>query len=133
RGVARAGVGTKPLFSHAGRAPFLSGPEIKAILDPPAVPRRVDLQSLYHYLGYEFVPGPATMFQGIRKLPPGCLLVAKDGRLEVTPYWELRFSDSVTDPKTLERRLLETCRDAVHAWMMSDVPQGVFLSGRLDS
>src|SRR5439155_21075063 len=93
----------------------------------------MDLQAMYHYLGYEFVPGPATMFQGIQKLPPASVLVARDGRVETEPYWELRFGDAADDPAALERRVRETCRDAVQAWMMSDVPEGVFLSGGLDS
>jgi len=131
--LARDRVGIKPLYYYTGGGRFLFASEIKAILEHPDVPREVDVQSLYHYLGYEFVPGPATMFRGIRKLPPGCLLVVRDGALDLSRYWELRFADSVSDPKTLERRLLETCRDAVHAWMMSDVPEGVFLSGGLDS
>jgi asparagine synthase (glutamine-hydrolysing) len=131
--LARDRIGIKPLYYHAGRDRLIFGSEIKAILEHPDVPREVDLQSLYHYLGYEFVPGPATMFRGIRKLPPGTVLLVREGAAELQPYWELRFTDSISDPKTLERRLVETCRDAVHAWMMSDVPEGVFLSGGLDS
>jgi asparagine synthase (glutamine-hydrolysing) len=131
--LARDRIGIKPLYYHAGRERFLFASEIKAILEHPDVPREVDLQSLYHYLGYEFVPGPATMFREIRKLPPGCFLLVRDGKLDLQRYWELRFGDSLTDAKTLEKRLLDTCRDAVHAWMMSDVPEGVFLSGGLDS
>src|SRR5207249_2396033 len=84
------------------------------------------IQLVYHYLGYEFVPGPATMFQGIRKLPPGAILLAADGQVDVERYWELAFADAADDPATLERRVREACRDAVHAWMMSDVPDGVF-------
>ncbi len=109
------------------------GSEIKAILEHPDVPRAMDLQSMYHYLGYEFVPGPATMFQGIRKLPPGTIARVRGGRLEIEPYWELRFEDSPDDAEALARRVRETLRDSVHAWMMSDVPEGVFLSGGLDS
>ncbi|MGH7319882.1 MAG: asparagine synthetase B family protein, partial [Candidatus Rokuibacteriota bacterium] len=75
----------------------------------------------------------ATMFRGIRKLPPGTILLARDGRVELQRYWELQFADSTQDAATLERHVREACRDAVHAWMMSDVPEGVFLSGGLDS
>ncbi len=136
--LARDRIGIKPLYYYvAGGATsadrLVFGSEIKAILEHPDVPRAVDLQSVYHYLGYEFVPGPATMFQGIRKLPPGSILLAQDGRLEVEAYWELRFADSPEDAASLECRVREACRDAVQAWMMSDVPEGVFLSGGLDS
>jgi asparagine synthase (glutamine-hydrolysing) len=131
--LARDRIGIKPLYvaRHGERLVF--GSEIKAILEHPDVPRALDLQSMYHYLGYEFVPGPATMFRGIEKLAPGTLLLAQDGRVEVERYWDLGFADSPHDPATLERRIRDTCRDAVQAWMMSDVPEGVFLSGGLDS
>ncbi|HEV8310881.1 MAG TPA: asparagine synthase (glutamine-hydrolyzing) [Methylomirabilota bacterium] len=131
--LARDRIGIKPLYYVERPDRLVFGSEIKAILEHADVPRAMDLQSAYHYLGYEFVPGPATMFQGITKLPPGSILVARDGRLEVQPYWELRFFDTALDPEALERRVRDACRDAVHAWMMSDVPEGVFLSGGLDS
>jgi asparagine synthase (glutamine-hydrolysing) len=131
--LARDRIGIKPLYYAAGGDRLVFASEIKAILEHPDVPRAVDLQSLYHYLGYEFVPGPATMFQGIAKLPPGSILVARDGAVEVQRYWELAFSDTPLGREALERRIRETVRGAVHAWMMSDVPEGVFLSGGLDS
>jgi asparagine synthase (glutamine-hydrolysing) len=131
--LARDRIGIKPLYYTVAGDRLVFGSEIKAILEHPDVPRAVDLQSLYHYVGYEFVPGPATMFRGIQKLPPATILVARDGRVETQSYWELRFGDHPRDRASLERRVRETCRDAVHAWMMSDVPEGVFLSGGLDS
>jgi asparagine synthase (glutamine-hydrolysing) len=131
--LARDRIGIKPLYyAHlADRVVF--GSEIKAIVEHPEIPREVDLRAMYHYLGYEFVPGPATMFRGIRKLPPGSVLVVDGGRLDVETYWELSFDEAPDDEATLTRRIRETCRDAVHAWMMSDVPEGLFLSGGLDS
>ena len=131
--LARDRIGIKPLYYAWSGDRLVFGSEIKAILEHPDVPRAMDLQSMYHYLGYEFVPGPATMFQGIRKLPPGTIARVRGGRLEIEPYWELRFEDAPDDAATLARRVRETLRDSVHAWMMSDVPEGVFLSGGLDS
>ncbi len=131
--LARDRIGIKPLYYAERPDRLVFGSEIKAILEHPDVPREMDLQSAYHYLGYEFVPGPATMFHGIRKLPPGSILLVRDGKLELERYWELRFADSAADASTLARRVRDVCRDAVHAWMMSDVPEGLFLSGGLDS
>ena len=100
--LARDRIGIKPLYyvEQDGRVAF--GSEIKALLEDPDLPRAVDVQSLYHYLGFEFVPGPATMFRGIRKLPPGSILIARAGATEVQPYWELRFGDTPHDPATVE-------------------------------
>jgi asparagine synthase (glutamine-hydrolysing) len=131
--LARDRIGIKPLYYWTTGDRIVFGSEIKAILEHPDAPRVMDLASVYHYLGYEFVPGPATMFQGILKLPPGSILVAEHGRTTVERYWELTFADSDEPAEVLERRIRDTCRDAVQAWMMSDVPEGVFLSGGLDS
>jgi len=131
--LARDRIGIKPLYYAWRDDRLLFASEIKAILEDPDVPRVMDLQSAYHYLGYEFVPGPATMFQGIHKLPPGTIARVSADRLAIEPYWELGFRDDPADAATLARRVREQLRDAVHAWMMSDVPEGVFLSGGLDS
>ncbi len=131
--LARDRIGIKPLYYAWSDDRLVFGSEIKAILEHPDVPRALDLQAMYHYLGYEFVPGPATIFQGIRKLPPATIARVRAGRLELEPYWELRFADSPEDGEALARRVRDALRDAVHAWMMSDVPEGVFLSGGLDS
>ena len=128
--LARDRIGIKPLYYAWSEDRLVFGSEIKAILEHPDVHRAMDLQSMYHYLGYEFVPGPATMFQGIRKLPPGTIARVRGGRLEIEPYWELRFEDAPDDAATLARRVRETLRDSVHAWMMSDVPRGRVPVGR---
>ena len=95
--LARDRIGIKPLYYAWSDDRLVFGSEIKAILEHPDVPRAMDLQSMYHYLGYEFVPGPATMFRGIAKLPPGTLARVRGGRLEVEPYWELRFEDALVN------------------------------------
>lgn len=131
--LARDRLGIKPLYYCRQPERLLFGSEIKALLEHPAVERALDLQALYHYLGYEFVPGPATMFRGIAKLPPGHLLLARDGEVRVEPYWELTFGETDLGPAAIETRIRELLREAVHLRLMADVPLGVFLSGGLDS
>jgi asparagine synthase (glutamine-hydrolysing) len=131
--LARDRIGIKPLYYAWSGERLVFGSEIKALLEHPAVPRALNLQAMYHYLGYEFVPGPATMFHGIEKLPPGTIARVREGRFEIEPYWELRFADAPDDAETLARQVREALRDAVQAWMIADVPEGVFLSGGLDS
>jgi len=131
--LARDRLGIKPLYYCRQPERLLFASEIKAILEHPAVERALDLQALYHYLGYEFVPGPATMFRGIAKLPPGHLLLARDGEVRVEPYWELAFHETELEPAAIEARIRDLLREAVHLRLMADVPLGVFLSGGLDS
>jgi asparagine synthase (glutamine-hydrolysing) len=131
--LARDRLGVKPLYYHlsGGRLAFAS--EIKALLAVPTVERRVDPAALFHYVGYEFVPAPATMFAGVKKLPPGHVLRFRDGEVRVDRYWDLAFAREERPRAWYEARLLELLEDAVRLRLVADVPLGVFLSGGLDS
>jgi asparagine synthase (glutamine-hydrolysing) len=128
--LARDRLGLKPLYYtfKDGRLRFAS--EIKALLADPTLPRELHRQGLLDLLGYEFVPAPATLFEGIHKLLPGCLLTLEaDGRARLTRYWSL-------EPKEIEPAedaLTELLEGACAEHTMSDVPLGAFLSGGIDS
>lgn len=134
--MARDRFGKKPLFlmDYAGGLAFAS--EIKALLALPNVTPAVDQAALSAYFTYRFTPGPATLFQGVRKLQPGCALLwragqAREGRWytppDAQPVPESMLPD---DPVAVFRQELET---AVALRLISDVPLGAFLSGGLDS
>lgn len=132
--MARDRIGIKPLYYYHGGGKLVFASEIKAILEDRSVPRELNHQALYDYVGFEFVPAPETMFRGIWKLPAGHQLLWRNGQAEVKAYWDLdmtprrgvRFEEAV---ETL-RFHLDSC---VKSHLISDVPLGVFLSGGLDS
>ena len=80
--VARDRLGEKPLYYTFQHGNFVFASEIKAILQNPRINPELDEHALYHFLGFEFVPAPRTMFKGIRKLPPGNFLRLSDGKLD---------------------------------------------------
>lgn len=134
--LARDRIGIKPLYYHVNGPRLVFGSEIKAILQDSAVPRRLHRQALYDYLGFEFVPAPETLFEGINKVPAGHQLVWRDGETKLSQYWDLSFKQHPLGGRTPEdvaqeiQDLLDQC---VKSHLMSDVPLGVFLSGGLDS
>ncbi len=128
--LARDRLGLKPLYYtlEGNRLRFAS--EIKALLADPTLPRAVHRQGLLDLLGYEFVPAPATLFEGVHKLLPGCLLTLEaDGRSRVSRYWSLEPKEIAPREEVLAELLEGAC--AEHT--MSDVPLGAFLSGGIDS
>jgi asparagine synthase (glutamine-hydrolysing) len=133
--LARDRVGIKPLYyrERGGRLAFAS--EVKALLEDPDAPRALNPQALYDYMGFEFVPAPDTMFEGIAKLPAGHRLIWRDGRAEVRPYWDLAFTEPSPQLSygAAVERLRALLEEAVRSHLISDVPLGVFLSGGLDS
>ncbi len=133
--LARDRFGEKPLFLHEANGALLFASEIKALLRAPIAAPQVDPAAIWQCLAYRYVPGPRTLFQGIRKLPPASLAVWQHGRLHETRYWtppdrQPRRAPAPSDPVgEFAARLEET----VHLEMVSDVPFGAFLSGGIDS
>lgn len=131
--LARDRLGIKPLYYYNQKGLFAFASEIKALLKIPAVERKVNLQGLYYYLGFEFVPSPLTMFEGIQKLPPGHYLMVSDDRMEVKPYWDLVFKTTANSEAEAVEEMRGLLTETVRLHLISDVPLGVFLSGGLDS
>jgi asparagine synthase (glutamine-hydrolysing) len=132
--LARDRAGQKPVHyaERAGRLYF--GSEIKSLLAAGAVDPRLDLAALDHFLAFLYTPREASIFENVRKLPPGHYLRWRGGRADVRQYWQVSadetFSGSEADAAAA---LEEVLQDAVRSHMVSDVPLGAFLSGGVDS
>jgi asparagine synthase (glutamine-hydrolysing) len=133
--LARDRIGIKPVYYYHQPGRFAFASEIKALLLDPAVPRALNHQALYHYLGFEFVPAPLTMFEHIAKLPAGHYLTFRNGEVRTERYWDLSFEPPAKPPAFGEavERIRTLLDEAVKSHLVSDVPLGVFLSGGLDS
>lgn len=138
--VARDPFGKKPVFYSEyvqdGRRGLVFGSEIPALLAHPGVQARLDVDSLYDYLCWRYVPAPHTFFQGIRKLVPGGLIRWKDGVWTESRYWlppEESSARHVEIPDDPVAGFLSVFDDAVRLRLRADVPVGAFLSGGLDS
>jgi asparagine synthase (glutamine-hydrolysing) len=133
--LARDRLGKKPLVYFSGQFAFAS--EIKALLQNPGVERRVNHRALHHYLTYQYVPSPDTIFEGIKKLPPAhYLLFDRDGNVKVERYWKIHFNpcrQTNIDVKELSLRIRTELEESVKLRLVSDVPLGAFLSGGVDS
>ncbi len=135
--LARDHFGIKPLYyCHEGkRLAFAS--EVKALLQVPGMPRRINFTALHQYLTFLWVPDPLTMFDGIYKLPAGHYAVFENADIKLVQYWDLVFPGSQYDFKTDETELAVELQErfsaSVRAQMLSDVPLGAFLSAGLDS
>ena len=134
--LARDRFGEKPLFLREGDDGIYFASEIKALLQLPKPRPGVNLPAVWDYLAYRYVPGPRTLFEGIRKLPPATCATIENGRLAERRYWVA--PDRSPAPKTTVDggtvgRFLGKLDEAVKMEMVSDVPFGAYLSGGLDS
>jgi asparagine synthase (glutamine-hydrolysing) len=135
--LARDRLGIKPLYYTTHGARLLFGSELKALLADPALPRDIDPEGLAAYLRYGYVPEPLTILKHVHRLPPGHLLIAKAGRIELKPYWDVvPFFAATSRPRSeadCREELTALLHEAVQLRLVSDVPVGAFLSGGVDS
>jgi len=131
--LARDRVGIKPLYYCEANSALLFGSELKCILADPSVHREIDPVAIDRFLTYQYTAGAETPLKGIRKLLPGHYLFARDGRIDVRQYWDLKFVPRAQNGHDLAGELTDLLRDTVRGHMIADVPVGVLLSGGVDS
>jgi asparagine synthase (glutamine-hydrolysing) len=134
--LARDRLGIKPLYYYHGEGFLLFASEVRALLASGLVPRKIDPSGLWDYLGYQTVPTPRTIVNGVRVIPQGHMMsIKKDGHVQIHCYWDLLQNASIDSPSPTDarKRIRELLLEAVELRLISDVPLGIFLSGGIDS
>lgn len=135
--MARDHFGVKPFYYSLRGDKFAFASEVKALMEVPGVEAAISPHALDQYLTFLWVPDPHTLFDGILKLPAGHRAWFRNGRLEISQYWDLSFPPAHHDFRVPEENLAEEIRErfrySVELQMVSDVPLGAFLSAGLDS
>ena len=126
-------IGEKPLYYKHADGRVLFGSEIKSILQADDT-KVLDLAALNQFLAFNYVPPPATLFQGIKHVMPGqWMKITADG-VDTHRWWNLAAQR--LEDKTEQQWIDEfntVLDDAVRIRLRADVPFGAFLSGGVDS
>jgi asparagine synthase (glutamine-hydrolysing) len=131
--LARDRVGIKPLYYWMNGRSLVFASEIKALLTDPEIEPQVQTAMVDRFLTFNYLPGEATLFRRINKLPAASCLLARNGRVTVSPYWDLDFTPHPQGLKKAASELEALLEECVRLHMISDVPVGVLLSGGVDS
>lgn len=144
--LVRDRLGEKPLYygwqGQGDAAVFLFGSELKALKQHPAFSADIDRNALCLFMRHSYIPAPYSIYQGIAKLEPGCLVTvsAAQRRPVLQRYWSAAqvalagvATPFVGTPTQAVDALEELLKSAVQQQMMADVPLGAFLSGGIDS
>jgi asparagine synthase (glutamine-hydrolysing) len=133
--IARDRFGEKPLYWGIFDRQLLFASEPKALLAHPAVRPELNVNALRHYLSFDYVPAPLSIYEGINKLPAAHTLTLENGELEVERYWRLSYQTRQPVPTLNEaaEQLRDLLAESVSMRLVSDVPLGVLLSGGIDS
>src|SRR5262249_34832623 len=91
--LARDRLGLKPLYYAKTRHGLAFASEAKALFEPPDIRADVNSEALTQSLTLRYVTQEDTLFRGVKRLPPGHLLVHERGRTDIRRYWQLVLGD----------------------------------------
>jgi asparagine synthase (glutamine-hydrolysing) len=136
--LARDHTGIKPLYYTFDNNRIIFGSEIKSLLVSGKVDARLELDALGDFFSWEYVPGKATLIQGIQKLEPGYFLELDLRNPVCVPkmYWDIPFFESCHNHSTIDQWIEKVdwqLQKSTRMQLISDVPLGAFLSGGVDS
>lgn len=134
--LARDRFGIKPLYYHIDAERFTFASEIKALIAFD-IPKVIDKTSLQLYFHLNYIPGPHSIFEDVKKLEAGTFIkLGLKGIKEQNKYYAISLSDQTKSKITYDSALKtfrELLESSVQNRMISDVPLGTFLSGGIDS
>ena len=137
---ARDHFGIKPLYYSFDGARLVFASELKSLSLCPGLCRIINYQALYHYLSFQSVPSPHTIYEGVAKLRPGESFVFKHDtrqfrlrRYWVPPTGEIKTCGSAKTESQIAELIRVEFGSAIRRWRMSDIPIACSLSGGIDS
>jgi len=138
--LARDRFGEKPLYYGVFDNKLVWASELKALVAHPSVKTELDLNALRHYLSFDYVPAPFSIYKGIYKLPAAHMLTVENGEITTRRYWDVNADAGANSNGSKPASLAESAEvlrdllsDSVRMRLVSDVPLGILLSGGIDS
>ena len=148
--------GEKPLYYGWAGRDFVFGSELKALRAHPSFNGEIDRRALHQLAARTYIPAPLSIYRGIFKVEPGCILTvttdaignpigepprvdATGGPLRLRRYWsygdvvDQGLADPIGDPHEALAALEDVLGQAIRDQSVADVPVGAFLSGGIDS
>ena len=132
-------LGIRPLcYTQAGNqsgTPLVFGSTTDSVIAHPAVTAAIDPQAIFNYLFCHMVPGPGSIYAGVRKLLPGQYILCQENRVTAAFYWTLEYRENSSDTMAAQSaRLRDLLNQAVQRTLdTGDTGKtGAFLSGGTD-
>jgi asparagine synthetase B (glutamine-hydrolysing) len=131
----RDALGAIPLFYAEAAGQTLISTSAAALRETPGVSRAFNRAALADHLCHRWPDQHETFFAGVRRLPPGYMLVNEHGTTRVVRYWEPTPLDRpiewIDDDEV--QPLFDAAFERAVSRTLDHGPSGIFLSGGLDS
>jgi asparagine synthase (glutamine-hydrolysing) len=125
--------GMKPLYYARTDNYLVVSSQIEGILASGFVEKKLNTSQIPYYLRYKFARRPATFFENIYEIQPGCCYTALPGQPLKKADIPLQGTSQAIPENKVAYKVEETLLEALKRHMPSEVPAGLFLSGGVDS
>ena len=133
--MARDRLGKKPMHYAWTPNGLLFASELCGLADAPGIDRRLSAAAIDDFFAFGYVPDPATIYQGVHKLPAAHFMVVDRSGATRGPqrYWSVPTATRAVAEADAIGELRAHLTEAVRLRLAADVPLGAFLSGGVDS
>ncbi len=108
--------------------------DLRLLTQIPGWQPEISHQAIYHHLNFGYVPTPFTIYEGVRKIPPGSRLTADDGGIHVDRYWRPSYPANLAGSEDgLADQLRDTLLSVIGGHATPGQDPACFLSGGTDS
>ncbi|MFO7802923.1 MAG: asparagine synthase-related protein, partial [Desulfovermiculus sp.] len=134
--VATDPYGIRPVvYANIPKA-LVAGTRIRQLFHYPGLNCEINPEAIYHYLFFEAIPTPVTIYKGVHKLEPGSVLVAANGKLRRHVYYDIRYRPEANSSESYwTKKIFSEVDTAVSRFVPHSNPDktGCYLSGGTDS
>lgn len=127
--------GVEPLFLSADSRGLFFASRARDLLQARGQSPTLSMEGLAQFLTYCYLPGSSTLYEGVRRVPPGGLVEfhVTTGKYRVDRWYTLSFANPMRED---ERAMATRYRELLEASVMKRLGHGragAFLSGGMDS
>lgn len=134
--IVRDRFGVKPIVYYQEGNNFYFASELKALKSLMSAPE-MNMEALYNYLHFDYIPKPLTIYKNTYKFPNGHYAIVNKKGMQMVSYYNVLEKYGEKYHQLAEHDALDAfsgvLAGATKLRMISDVPIGAFLSGGTDS
>ena len=133
--LSRVKIGESPLYYVPVDDQLVFSSRLEVLLNADVIKPQVNTEAVYHYLTLRFVPPPLTLYQGMKKLKFGTVLICEKGSVREKKYWEMldiQINYNESEEKTV-KKIREMLPRIIEKRIDREARIGIPLSGGIDS
>lgn len=127
-------IGLTQLYYALTSKGLVFGTSADSVIAHPEVKNDISSQSVYDYIYFHHCPSPYTIYQQVKKLEGGQVLIYHNGKIQIKTYWLPDFQETMSSSASeMGKKLQQKLIDSVATMAVGEDKTGAFLSGGLDS